>query len=71
MDDFNDKMNDRWQEKRKKAYNWPKLIIMVIALIAILYVMNHLGNSKRVTVTPSASVTDTVKTDTLQTEKTP
>ena len=59
MDDFNDKMNDRWKEKRKKAYNWPRLIIMILALIAILYIMNHLGNTKNVVQTPSATVTDT------------
>ncbi len=71
MDDFNDKMNDRWKEKRKKAYNWPRLIIMILALIAILYIMNHLGNTKNVVQTPSATVTDTLQADTLQKEITP
>lgn len=71
MDDFNDKMKDRWKEKRKKAYNWPKLIIMVLALIIILYLMNHLGNTKNVVQNPSASVTDTLQADTLQKESTP
>ena len=71
MNDFNDKIKDRWKEKRKKAYNWPKLIIMVLALIIILYLMNHLGNTKNVVQNPSASVTDTLQADTLQKESTP
>ena len=71
MDDFNDKMKDRWKEKRKKAYNWPKLIIMVLALIAILYIMNHLGNTKNVVQTPSATVTDTLQADSVHKEITP
>lgn len=71
MNDFNDKMKERWKDKRKKAYNWPKLIIMVLALIIILYLMNHLGNTKNVVQNPSASVTDTLQADTLQKEITP
>ncbi|MDY0218496.1 MAG: hypothetical protein RBR14_03990 [Candidatus Cloacimonas acidaminovorans] len=71
MNDFNDKMKERWKEKRKKAYNWPRLIIMVLALIIILYLMNHLGNTKNVVQNPSASVTDTLQADTLQKEITP
>ena len=71
MNDFNDKMKERWKDKRKKAYNWPKLIIMVLALIIILYLMNHLGNTKNVVRNPSASVTDTLQADTLQKESTP
>ncbi len=71
MNDFNDKIKDRWKEKRKKAYNWPKLILMVLALIIILYLMNHLGNTKNVVQNPSASVTDTLQADTLQKEITP
>jgi hypothetical protein len=71
MNDFNDKMKERWKDKRKKAYNWPRLIIMVLALIIILYLMNHLGNTKNVVQNPSASVTDTLQADTLQKESTP
>ncbi|HNZ88164.1 MAG: hypothetical protein QM209_00695 [Candidatus Cloacimonadota bacterium] len=71
MNDFNDKMKERWKDKRKKAYNWPRLIIMVLALIIILYLMNHLGNTKNVVQNPSASVTDTLQADTLQKEITP
>jgi hypothetical protein len=71
MNDLNDKMKERWKDKRKKAYNWPRLIIMVLALIIILYLMNHLGNTKNVVQNPSASVTDTLQADTLQKESTP
>ncbi len=71
MNDFNDKIKDRWKEKRKKGYNWPKLILMVLALIIILYLINHLGNTNNIVQTPSASVTDTLHADTLQMEITP
>ena len=56
MNDFNDKIKDRWKEKRKKAYNWPKLILMVLALIIILYLINHLGNTENIVQTPSEEV---------------
>jgi len=45
--------------------------LMVLALIVILYLMNHLGNTKNVVTNPAASVTDTLQADTLQMEKTP
>ncbi len=66
MDDFEDKMKERWKERRKKAFNWPKLIIMTLALIVILYLMNHLGETNRI-VNPSASTVDTTQTDTTHT----
>lgn len=44
MKDMNDKLRERWQDRRKKSFNWTKILIMLAALIAILYVMSQLGN---------------------------
>jgi hypothetical protein len=42
MKDFNDKLRERWQDKRKKSFNWTKVILMMAALIAIVFVMTRL-----------------------------
>ena len=42
MKDINDKLRERWQDRRKKSFNWTKILIMLAALIAILYVMSQL-----------------------------
>ena len=36
-------MKDRWQDRRRKSFNWTKVIIMLAALVAILYVMSRLS----------------------------
>lgn len=71
MDDFEDRMKERWKERRKKAYNWPKLLIMLGVLIAIFYAMGRLNDTKNVVVNPSASVIDSTQTDTVRTEVSP
>lgn len=71
MDEFDDKMKQRWNERRKKAYNWPKLLIMLFVLVAIFYAMNRLQNTGNVVVNPSASVVDSTAVDTLQAGTTP
>lgn len=71
MNDFEDKLKERWNARRKKAYNWPKLLIMVFVLIAIFYAMNRLGDTKNVVVNPSASTVDSVYADSLKTGTTP
>ncbi|MCB5279698.1 MAG: hypothetical protein PHY41_07725 [Candidatus Cloacimonetes bacterium] len=43
MSDLNDKVEERWKSRRKKGYNWPKLIAMLLILIALIYVMGILG----------------------------
>jgi hypothetical protein len=47
MTDFEDKVKDRWKERRKKAYNWPKILIMLFVLVAIFYAMNRLGGHEK------------------------
>ena len=71
MNDMQDKMRERWQEKKKKAYNWPKVIIMLLALAAIFFVMGRLDKASQKTNVPSATITDTLSTDTLHTEPLP
>ena len=58
MNDMNDKIEERWRQRRKKGYNWPKLIIMVIILVAIIYVMSFLQRMGNVVNVPTAEVVD-------------
>lgn len=71
MDDFEDKMKERWRERRKKAYNWPKLLVMLFVLVAIFYAMGRMQTTKNVVVNPAASVTDSLQVDSVKTELTP
>lgn len=48
MNDLNDKLRERWQDRRKKGYNWTKLIAMVLVLVAILVAMNYLNKAGNV-----------------------
>jgi len=58
VSDLNDKVNERWQQRRKKGYNWPKLIVMLLILVAIFYAMNMLQNGSNVQGVPMAETTD-------------
>ncbi len=46
MSDLNDKMKERWNQRRKKSYNWVKLLIMVCVLVAILWLMGEMERSR-------------------------
>ncbi|MDZ4121002.1 MAG: hypothetical protein U1C33_01180 [Candidatus Cloacimonadaceae bacterium] len=60
MDDLNDKMKERWENRRKKSYNWTKLLIMLGALVAILWGMTQLNKtSDKVNWTDSAEKVET------------
>jgi len=54
--DFNEAAEEKWRKRRKKGYNWPKLIVMVVLLAAILYVMSVLQRSGNVVTEPMAEV---------------
>lgn len=43
MTDIEEKYRERWKDKRKKTYDWRRLIIMILALIAVLYALNRLN----------------------------
>lgn len=62
MNDLNDKIEERWRQRRKKGQNWPKLALMVIVLVAILYGMSILQKAGNVVNTaPSAEVIDSTR----------
>ncbi|MCD8481154.1 MAG: hypothetical protein LRZ88_13770 [Candidatus Cloacimonetes bacterium] len=71
MSDLNDKINERWQHRRKKGHNWPKLIVMVLLLAALLYIMGILQNSGNVTSVPMAETADSTTIVIPETEQNP
>ncbi|PKN73592.1 MAG: hypothetical protein CVU50_02435 [Candidatus Cloacimonetes bacterium HGW-Cloacimonetes-3] len=64
MDDFEDRIKERWKERRKKAYNWQKLLLMVLVVVAIFYTMGRLQNTGNIVSQPAASVVDTLAAET-------
>lgn len=45
MEDMNDRVKERWEQRRKRANNWPRLLIMLIILIAIIVGINMLNKA--------------------------
>ncbi len=43
MTDIEERYRQRWQDKRKKTYDWKRLVIMVLALIGIFILINRLN----------------------------
>lgn len=68
MNDMNDKMRERWNERRRKSNSWKKLIIMVVVLIAIMWSINKLGTSKNVNWKPGVETIDSLNADSTKTE---
>ena len=68
MNDMNDKMRERWNERRRKSNSWKKLIIMVVVLIAIMWSINKLGTSKNVSWKPGVETIDSLNADSTKTE---
>ncbi|GAB1467527.1 hypothetical protein MASR2M64_02000 [Candidatus Cloacimonadota bacterium] len=66
MDDFEDKLKERWQQRRKKAYNWPRLLLMILVVVAIFYAMARMQNAGSIVSKPSASVVDSLASDKAQ-----
>jgi len=56
VSDLKDSVNERLSKNRKKAYNWPKLLVMILVIIAIIYLRSILDKSPNLSV-PSAGVT--------------
>lgn len=48
MDNFNQKLKDRWQQKRKKASSWTGLLIKVLILVALVFVIRKLSKSDNI-----------------------
>ena len=45
MSDIKRKLDERWREKRKSSFNWIKVIVMLLILVAILVVMNNISQN--------------------------
>lgn len=67
MTDMEDKYRERWQDKRKKTYDWKRLIIMLLATFAVFVVMDKL-NQVSVKEDPAVEYTATDTTRTPQTQ---
>lgn len=48
MADIKRKLDDRWNNKRKSSFNWIRVIVMLLILIAILVVMNKLNQASNI-----------------------
>lgn len=62
MNDLNDKIEERWSSRRKKGYNWPRLIVMLLILIAIWYslgVLKRMGETEGMIMSPAADSSQT------------
>jgi hypothetical protein len=49
VSDLNEKIEERWRSRRKKGYNWPRLIAMLLILVALWYslgVLKHMGSDE-------------------------
>ncbi len=64
MNDLNDRIDERWKQRRKKSHNWGKLIIMVIILVAIIYSMGILQKMGNVADQPAAEFRDSTAVQT-------
>ncbi|MCB5247733.1 MAG: hypothetical protein PHD87_00270 [Candidatus Cloacimonetes bacterium] len=43
MTDIEEKYRERWQDKRKKTYDWKRLVIMILATFAIFILIDRLN----------------------------
>jgi len=62
MKNFNEKIRERWQQKRSKALNWTGLLIKLAILIALVFVINKLTKSKNIDWSKIKTKADTVQT---------
>ncbi|MDP2173851.1 MAG: hypothetical protein Q8M98_01275 [Candidatus Cloacimonadaceae bacterium] len=60
MNDMNDKIRERWQERRKKGYNWSRLIIMLAILVAIMFAINRLSKTGKTFSTSGIEIVDSI-----------
>ncbi len=48
MEEFNKKLRERWQQKRKKAMNWTSLLVKVVILIIIILIIQSVVTNKNI-----------------------
>lgn len=63
MNDMQDRMKERWDQRRKKNSSWTRLIIMVIILVALLVGINMLNNAASRMSKPQAEFIDSTAVD--------
>ena len=66
MSDLNEEIEERWRTRRKKSYNWPKLIAMIAVLVALIYGMGMLQKMGKSTAEPSAELQDSTMVEPLE-----
>ncbi|MBW6513457.1 MAG: hypothetical protein K0B87_01740 [Candidatus Syntrophosphaera sp.] len=54
MTEIQDKYRERWQDRRKKSYNWKKLLIMILILVALIILINQLNRIGTMQAAPDA-----------------
>jgi len=62
MTDLNNKLKERWQEKRKKSRNWSSLLLKIFLLIALIYVIHSISTSKNIDWSKFKGKADSVQT---------
>jgi hypothetical protein len=65
MNDMNDKIRERWQDRRRKGYNWTKLLVMLAVLVAIIFAMNRLNKTATVMAPSTIEIIDSTAVDSL------
>lgn len=71
MSDLNEKIEERWRSRRKKGYNWPRLIVMVLILVAIWYSLGILKRQQSAGTMIMSEVNDSLEIRTEQVEPNP
>ncbi|MDZ4182101.1 MAG: hypothetical protein U1B83_04425 [Candidatus Cloacimonadaceae bacterium] len=65
MNDMNDKIRERWQDRRRKGYNWTKLLVMLAVLVGIIFAMNRLNKTATVMAPSTIEIIDSTAVDSL------
>jgi len=63
MNDMQERVRERWEQRRKKSNNWVRLIIMVIILVGLLVGINMLNNAASRMSKPQAEFIDSTGVD--------
>lgn len=71
MDDMNDRIKERWEQRRKKGNNWPRLIIMTLILVALLVTMARMNQCSQAVTPSQAEFIDSTATVPDSTGRTP
>jgi hypothetical protein len=62
MNNLKEKLQERWQDKRKKSSNWTSLLIKVIILIVIIIAIARISTNSSLDWSKFKTKTDTLQT---------